>query len=135
MWSIPQVLLKSKANTLLINYAENEMPRFPSSLVSRHRSRIPPALPAPLPTDSSLPPTFTLHTLSYVPWCGSADLREPCQHATGAQAQQSCRCLTAPLSPGVLPSTFSYTRGLDSALPLEIPVGSAFISVCLPSEG
>lgn len=118
MQPIPQVQLKSKANTLLINYAENEMPRFPASLAGRHRACIPLAPPAPLRTDSSSSRFRPRLSCTHCPSCLGADLREPRQHATGDQAQQFCRCLTALLSPGVLPPTFSYTRGrgLDSVL-------------------
>lgn len=54
----------------------------------------------------SLPPRLLC---TQCPTCLCADVREPRQHATGDQAQQFCRYLTAPLSPGVVGSGVSYS--------------------------
>lgn len=94
MQSIPLVQLKSKANTLLINYAENEMPRFPASLAGRRHSHIPPAPPAPLRTQIPFfltsPHVYSAHTVLrvFVHLCGSAGASSACNSRAGAAVVQ-----------------------------------------------
>lgn len=89
MQSIPQVELKPKANTLLINYAENEMPRFSAWLAARHRSGVPPPHPSPLLVRSAHDVPRVCERL-----CGSAGASSACNRSADAAAMFDCAAVS-----------------------------------------
>lgn len=140
MQSIPQVELKPKANTLLINYAENEMPRFPAWLAARHRSGVPPT-PPPHPLHHQRIPPLLVRFAHVLPrlcerLCGSAGASSACGRSAGAAVVQMFDC--AAVSRGCcccLSHPCSRTRGGAEACNLAFGDGRwVRFHPCLPPE-